>query len=340
VQSKAQLTYNAVSSWLQATDNELEKRTASDVDNRTLAKIRQSAELQEQLQLQNEVAKSLRRARHEAGALTFKRSETTPVFSAEGEVLELRARQQNVASMLIEDFMIASNQATARFLEKHGFPSLRRVVRTPERWGKIVSIAASLGHELPDEPDAKSLEGFLRIRRQTDPAGFADLSLVIIKLLGRGEYLAASPGSDTSGHFALAATSYTHSTAPNRRFPDLVTQRLLKAAFAATPPPYSIEELDQLAVHCTERENAANKVERFVRKCAAAALLLPRIGELFDGIVTGVTSRGTWVRISRPEVEGKVFGATSELDVGDHIQVRLISADPEQGFIDFDLSWL
>jgi exoribonuclease-2 len=316
----------------------LEKGTNSDADNRTLAKIRQSAELQEQLQLQNEVAQSLRRARHEAGALTFKRSEMTPVFSPEGEVLELRARQQNVASMLIEDFMIASNQATARFLDKHGFPSLRRVVRTPERWGKIVSIAALLGHELPDEPDAKSLEGFLRIRRQTDPAGFADLCLVIIKLLGRGEYLAASPGSDTSGHFALAATSYTHSTAPNRRFPDLVTQRLLKAAFSAVTPPYSIAELDQLAVHCTERENAANKVERFVKKCAAAALLLPRIGELFDGIVTGVTSRGTWVRISRPEVEGKVFGATSELDVGDHIQVRLISADPEQGFIDFDLA--
>ena len=252
-------------------------------------------------------------------------------------MLNLEVRRQNRASLLIEDLMIASNEATAKFLDDNNALSLRRVVKTPERWDRIVSLAASLGGHLPVEPDMKGLQQFLDMQRQDNPAHFADISLAVVKLLGRGEYVARSPGDTTPGHFALAANAYSHSTAPNRRFPDLITQRLVKAVLSRTAPSYSKEELDGLAAHCTEREDAANKVERFVKKCAAAVLLRPRIGEVFDGVISGVTDRGSWVRISHPQVEGKIVGHTRRVDVGDRVHVRLESVDAEQGFIDFQL---
>jgi VacB/RNase II family 3'-5' exoribonuclease len=323
VENKAQLTYNGVAAWLEGTSSE--------------SKIEQNSELQDQLRQQDRVAESLRKARHEAGALTFQKSEMNPVVSSEGVVLDLEQRRQNQASLLIEDFMIASNQVVAKFLDDNNSPSLRRVVKTPERWDRIVALAASSGYKLPDDPDVKSLAGFLDLQRQTNPTHFADLSMAVVKLLGRGEYIARSPRDVTPGHFALATTGYSHSTAPNRRFPDLVTQRLVKAALSKAVPPYSKEELQPLAAHCTEREDAANKVERFVKKCAAAVLLAPRIGQVFDGIVAGVNERGAWVRISHPQVEGKITDHGRHVDVGDRVQARLEFVDPERGFIDFEL---
>jgi exoribonuclease-2 len=337
VENKAQLTYNAVASWLEDGAAPASQSNANGVDERTLAKIRQSSDLQEQLRLQNQAAQSLRTARHLAGALTFHTSEMNPVLSPQGTVVDLETRRQNIAGLLIEDFMIASNQATAKFLDAKGLPSLRRVVKTPERWDKIVAVAASLGQHLPDQPDAQSLEQFLQTQRRQNPSGFADVSLAIIKLLGRGEYVARTPGQEDAGHFALAAQAYAHSTAPNRRFPDLITQRLLKAAMNGNTHTYSIEELQALATHCTEREDAAHKVERQVKKCAAAVLLERRIGESFDGIVTGVTDRATWVRLTHPPVEGRIAGDPRHVDVGDRVRVRLVSTDAQRGFIDFAL---
>ena len=332
VENKAQLTYNGVAAWLGDASG-----TASEIGRRTLSKIQQSPELQEQLRLQDRAAETLRKARHEAGALSFHTSEMNPILSTDGVVLDLEVRRQNRASLLIEDLMIASNEVTAKFLDDHDVPSLRRVVKTPERWDRIVSLAASLGSHLPVQPDMKSLQQFLDTQRQDNPAHFADTSLAVVKLLGRGEYMARSPGDMTPGHFALAVNAYSHSTAPNRRFPDLITQRLVKAVLSRTAPPYSKEELNALAAHCTEREDAANKVERFVKKCAAAVLLRTRIGEVFNGVVSGVTDRGSWVRISHPQVEGKIVGRPRRVDVGDRVRVRLDSVDAEQGFIDFEL---
>ena len=338
VQNKAQLTYNAVAEWLDETSEPPSlAKGASEIHLRTLSRIRESQELQEQLRIQDAAAEALRHARHEAGALSFHTSEMKPVLSSEGAVVDLEVRRQNRASLLIEDLMIASNQATAKFLDENGSPSIRRIVKTPERWDRIVMLASSLGYSLPAAADAKSLERVLQAERQANPAQFADLSLAVVKLLGRGEYAAHLPGSAPAGHFALAANAYSHSTAPNRRFPDLITQRLTKAVLSARKSCYSGEELSALAVHCTERENAANKVERFVKKCAAAVLLRTRIGEVFDGIVTGVTDRGTWVRVSHPPVEGKIVERKHTVDVGDHVRVRLASVDPERGFIDFNL---
>ncbi len=317
VQNKAQLTYIAVAAWLDRVE-----APASAVNKTTLAKIAGSPQLQEQLRLQDEIAAALRQARHDAGAL----------------MLEVDERRQNRASHLIEDFMIASNKITARFLDQRGFPSLRRVVKSPERWDRIVALAASFGQTLPPEPDVQSLSRFLETRRRAEPAHFSDLSLAVVKLVGRGEYVAKSAAETAAAHFALAADAYAHSTAPNRRFPDLVTQRLLKAALANLGAPYGEAELSALAAHCTERENAANKVERFVRKCAEAEHLRHRIGNLFRGVVSGVTNRGTWVRISEPQIEGKLYTAGQHLDVGDRVQVRLVAADASRGFIDFELA--
>jgi VacB/RNase II family 3'-5' exoribonuclease len=337
VQNKAQLTYKAVAAWLDSSSSVPLPTTSSEVDQRTFSKIKASQELQEQLRLQDTAAQALRDARHEAGALSFQTTEMRPVLSNEGTVVDLEVRRQNRAGLLIEDLMIASNQATARFLDKKNFPSLRRVVRTPERWDRIVMLAASLGYSLPAQADAKSLERFLQSERRANPSKFGDLSLAVVKLLGRGEYAAHWPGSTTPGHFALAANAYSHSTAPNRRFPDLITQRLIKAVLTGSRAPYEMDELSTLAEHCTEREDAANKVERFVKKCAAATLLRARIGEVFDGIITGVTNRGTWVRISHPHVEGKIVEHHNNVDVGDQVRVRLSSVDAERGFIDFAL---
>jgi exoribonuclease-2 len=260
-----------------------------------------------------------------------------PIMSPEGMVVDLQTKQQNRASLLIEDFMIAANQTTAAFLEQRGFPSIRRVVKIPERWDRIRSLAAALGGNLSEEPDARSLEDFLQLQQRTNPSRFPELSLSVIKLLGRGEYMVKMPGGDAPGHFGLAVENYSHSTAPNRRYSDLLTQRLLKAVFAAKRVPYSEDQLRDLATRCTEKEDDANKVERLVKKCAAAAMLRPRVGQEFDAIVSGVNASGMWVRLLHPPVEGKLVSEAKHLDVGHRVRVRLESVNPERGFIDFEL---
>jgi exoribonuclease-2 len=256
---------------------------------------------------------------------------------------DLAESQHNRATELIEDFMIASNGVVARFLEGRGLSSLRRVVRTPQKWERIVDLAAQYGFHLPDEPDAVALEEWLLREHASDPQRFPDISLSVVKLLGRGEYVVERPGGNSMGHFGLAVQDYAHSTAPNRRFPDLVVQRLVKVALRSqgpdapnpTRPPYTDAELDAIALRCTEREDAANKVERLVRKAAAALLLQSRIGERFDAIVTGASEKGTWVRIRRPLVEGRLERGYEGLEVGDRVRVKLVHTDPARGFIDF-----
>ncbi len=286
------------------------------------------------LRRQDEIAQRLRELRHEHGALELQTIEARPVFDAD-EIRDLEEEERNRAKELIEDLMIAANGVTARFLEAKGFPSLRRVVRTPRRWDRIVEVAAQLGEKLPGQPDAAELAGFLARRRAADPLRFPDLSLTVVKLLGAGEYVVERPGQDAPGHFGLAVKDYTHATAPNRRFPDLITQRLLKAALAGSPPPYGDDELAELATHCTQQEDAANKVERQVAKSAAAMLLGGRTGQTFDGIVTGASAKGTWVRVFRPPVEGRLVHGFEGADVGERVKVRLVHTDVERGFIDF-----
>lgn len=290
--------------------------------------------IHEQVRLHERAAGWLREQRMARGALLLDTGEARggagrAYAEADDDALHDRGRE------LIEDLMLTANSAVASYLEKRDLPSLRRLVRTPWRWPRIVELARAAGERLPAEPDPAALAGFLRHRRQADPAGFADLSLAVVKLLGSGEYMADLPGADAPGHFGLANGDYTHATAPNRRFPDLVTQRVLKAALAGAPCPYSPTEITALAAHCTEREDAAAKVERQVRKAAAALLLEGRIGERFRGVVTGASDKGTWVRIFRPYVEGRVVRGDRGLDVGDRVEVRLVGLDPARGFIDF-----
>ena len=289
----------------------------------------------EQLRVQDEVAQALRTRRQEEGALDLETIEPRAVFDADDAVVDLAVQSKNRARQLIEDFMIAANGVTARFLAGRGIASLRRVVRSPERWGKIVALAAETGHRLPAEPDARALELFLVARRRADPLRFPDLSLVVIKLMGAGEYVVERPGQAPIGHFGLAVRDYTHSTAPNRRYPDLITQRLVKAALAGEPPAYDAGELSSLAEHCTEQEDDADKVERQVRKSAAALLLERRTGDRFDAVVTGASEKGTWVRVFQPPVEGKLVHGWEGLEVGDRLRVKLVSTDVERGFIDF-----
>jgi exoribonuclease-2 len=272
----------------------------------------------------------------EAGALTFQTIELRPELQPDGH-LELKAGARNVATDLIEDFMIAANQASVVFLQTKNFPTLRRVVRTPKNWPRIVELTARYGTRLPKEPDAKSLEDFLAAQRKKDPDHFPDLSLSVIKLLGRGEYVVAMPGAAASGHFALAIEGYSHSTAPNRRYPDVITQRLLKAASAGEKAPYSSEELTLLAQHCTQKEDDANKAERLVHKCMAAAAMAHQVGQLFEGFITGASEKGVWVRLTAPPVEGKIEGAVQGLAVGDRVLVKLIATDPRRGYIDFNV---
>jgi exoribonuclease II len=321
VKNKAKLAYNGVAAWL-------------DGKAPMPARLAEVAGMDRQLRVQDAVAQKLKEKRHEQGALDLESLEPRPVFDGE-DITDLQLDTQNRAKELIEDFMIAANGVTARFLETGGFTALRRVVRSPERWSRIVSVAAEYGEKLPPEPDSAALEGFLVKRRKADPLRFPDLSLVIVKLMGRGEYVVEYPGRAGVGHFGLAVQDYTHSTAPNRRYPDLITQRLLKAAVARQPSPYNPGELEDLAAHCTEKEDDANKVERQVRKSAAALLLEPRVGERFDGVVTGASDKGTWVRIFHPPVEGKVVHGFENLQVGDRVKVKLISTDVERGYIDF-----
>jgi exoribonuclease R len=288
----------------------------------------------EQLRLQDRVAQALRRVRCDRGALTLETLQTHAVFDGDS-LKDLAPDQKNRAQELIEDFMIAANGVTAQYLAAKRLPSLRRVLHTPKRWDRIVALAAELGEQLPQAADAQALNAFLVRRRQADPKRFPDLSLSVIKSLGRGEYALALPDQSVDGHFGLAVSDYTHSTAPNRRFPDLLTQRLLKAAMADTPPSYSAAELAALAAHCTAQEDNAAKVERRVAKSAAALLLERRVGERFDAIVTGASEKGTWVRIDAPPVEGRLTQRFEGLDVGQRVRVRLLHTDVERGFIDF-----
>jgi len=321
VLNRAKLAYNSVAAWLEG-------------QGPPPGRVATVPGIDAQLRLQDGVAQALRTVRHERGALSLETIEPHAVF--DGDVLaDLRLDEKNRAKELIEDLMIAANGVTARFLEARGLPSLRRVLRSPERWERIVQIAARVNETLPEEPDAAALEAFLGKRRRADPATFPDLSLAVVKLMGRGEYVVEHPGGTTPGHFGLAVHDYTHSTAPNRRFPDLVTQRLLKAALSARPSPYSPGDLEDLARHCTEQEDNANKVERQVQKSAAALLLEPRIGERFEGMVTAASEKGTWVRIFRPPVEGKLIDGFEGLDVGEKITVELLETNVERGFIDF-----
>jgi exoribonuclease-2 len=321
VRNRAKLAYDGVSDWL-------EGRGAAPA---ALAAI---PGLEESLRWQDAVAQKLRGLRHERGALDLETIEARAVFAGE-EIRDLEQPLKNRARELIEDLMIATNGVTARFLDDRKLPSLRRVLRSPERWARIADLARELGTELPAEPDAAALEAFLLRRKESDPLRFPDLSLTIVKLMGSGEYALDVPGAAHVGHFGLAVRDYTHSTAPNRRFPDVITQRMLKAALAGGPPPYSLSELGDLALHCTRQEDDATKVERQIRKSAAALLLEGRIGERFQGIVTGASEKGTWVRLLTPPVEGKLQRGWEGMDVGDRLQVRLLSTDVERGFIDF-----
>jgi VacB/RNase II family 3'-5' exoribonuclease len=319
--NRGKLVYGSVAAWL---------------EGRGPAPPRVAAvpELAGQLRLQDQVAQLLRARRLHDGALTLETPDARAVFTGDA-LADLQPVQPTRADALIEDFMIAANSTTVRYLEAKDVPVFRRVVRTPERWDRIVELAAGYGDRLPASPDAAALEAFLVKRRQAEPMRFSDLSLSVIKLLGRGEYVVEVPGQPAPGHFGLAVTAYTHSTAPNRRFPDLLTQRLLKAATAGRPAPYGAPDLESLARHCTDQENNAKRVERQVHKSAAALLLEHRVGERFDGIITGAAEKGTWVRIARPPVEGKVVRGFQGLDVGDPVKVQLVGTDVERGFIDF-----
>ncbi|MGA3123189.1 MAG: RNB domain-containing ribonuclease [Polyangiaceae bacterium] len=290
--------------------------------------------IDEQIRIQDRVAQSMRTRRFQHGALSLQTFQSQAVFAG-NDLADLRPDEPNRAKELIEDLMVAANGVTANFLAHKGFPSLRRVLRSPERWGRIVALAKDLGDDLPTEASGEALAAFLTKRKVAAPDRFADLSLSVVKLLGRGEYVLEWPDGKPAGHFALAVTDYTHSTAPNRRFPDLVTQRLLKAAMAARPVPYTDADLRALAMHCTVQETQAAKVERHVNKSGAALLLASRIGQRFDALVTGASERGTWVRIAHPATEGKVVRGFKGLDVGDRTRVELVSTDVERGFIDF-----
>jgi exoribonuclease-2 len=321
VLSCAKLAYNSVAAWL-------EGRAPAP------AKLAEVPGLDEQLRIQDRVAQALRDVRQARGALRLETTQVKAVFD-DGSLADLLPDDKNRAKQLIEDFMIAANGVTAKYLEERGFPSLRRVLRTPKRWDRIVALVAELGDQLPPEPDAGALDAFLAKCLHNDPARFPDISLSVVKLLGSGEYALDVPGERAEGHFGLAVRDYTHSTAPNRRFPDLITQRLLKAALAGQPSPYTNDELTGLARHCTEQEDNAAKVERQVSKSAAALLLSKRIGARFDAIVTGASPKGTWVRISGPTTEGRVVDGFEGLDVGDRVRVELVRTNIERGFIDF-----
>ncbi len=321
VTNHAKLAYNAVAAWLDGNAPAPEP----------LAAVKG---LEENLRLQDQAAQRLKAIRHVHGALTLETIEAKPVFDGD-QIRALEIEQKNRAKDLIEDFMVAANGVTARFLESKKSPSIRRVVRTPKRWDRIVEIAQEYQFPLPAGPDSKALENFLVKQRAADPVRFPDLSLAVIKLLGSGEYIAEHPQENAPGHFGLAVKDYTHSTAPNRRYTDILTQRLLKAALDGKPPPYSFEELAVLADHCTEEEDVVNKVERQVAKSAAALLLESRIGEQFDSIVTGAADKGTWVRLLELPVEGRLVAGFEGLDVGYKVRVQLVSVDVQRGFVDF-----
>ena len=321
VRNHAKLAYHRLAAWLEGREKVPEAVAALQG-------------LEENLRLQDRAAQKLKNLRHLHGALSLETLDARPVFDGD-QIQKLEVEEKNRAKELIEDFMIAANGVTARYLTAQKFPSIRRVVRTPKRWERIVDLANEQGAKLPGKPDSKALDAFLIREKAADPLRFPDLSLAVIKLLGAGEYMAEFPGREAQGHFGLAVKDYAHSTAPNRRYPDLLTQRLLKAALEGKPVPYQKEELDALAAHCTAAEDAANKVERQVEKSAAALLLEARIGEQFDALVTGASEKGTWVRLLSVPVEGKLVRGFEGMDIGDRLRVQLIETDVERGFIDF-----
>jgi len=321
VVNRAQLAYPSVGAWLQG-------------QAPAPAKIAASPDLQKQLRLQNDIAQQLRAQRAQHGALNLLTIETHPIHLADGQI-DIEAEVKNLATQLIEDFMIAANGVVARSLEAHHLSSIRRVVKTPKRWDRIVELARQMGTQLPAEPDPKPLHDFLCEQQKKDPDHFADLSLGIIKLLGPGEYVLERPGEQAQGHFGLAVQDYTHSTAPNRRYADLVTQRLLKAMMAGARPPYSDEELSSIAAQCTRMEDAERKVSREMQKRIAAVAMSNRIGQAFDAIVTGVNEHGSFVRTLKPHVDGMLVRGQQGLDVGDKLRVTLVRTDPGHGYIDF-----
>ncbi len=322
VRNRAKLAYNSVGAWLAGT-GPLPAPAAA------------VPGMDEQLKLQDRVAQALATQRHEHGALEFSTIEVRATFDGD-RVRDLQPELPNRAKQLIENLMIAANGASSRFLESRRVASIRRVVKTPKHWDRIVALAAETGDRLPAEADSRALQAFLSKRRAADPERFPDLSQNVIKMLGSGEYVVVQPGGESPGHFGLAVKDYTHSTAPNRRYPDLLTQRLVKAALAGHPQPYSAGELQQLAAHCTLQEDNAEKVERQIRKSAAALVVSSRVGEEFDAIVTGASPKGTFVRVFAPPIEGMVVRGQQHLDVGDRLRVRLTRTDVDKGFIDFE----
>lgn len=321
VRNQAQLTYNGVGPWLEGTAE-------------APPKVAASADLAAQLKLQDEAAQILLDERRRMGALNIDRVEAEAVVT-DGQVEGINARQKNRASELIENFMVAANGVMARTLTAAGVSSIRRIVKTPVRWPRIVELAARYGETLPSEPDSAALNAFLEKRKAADPVHYADISLAVVKLMGPGEYVLARAGDSSQGHFALAAHDYTHSTAPNRRFADTVTQRLIKSVIAKTGAPYSDSQLDGIAHNCTLKEDAARKVERKMGKRIAAVALRNRIGETFAAVVTGVTPKGTFVRVLNPPAEGLLIRGEEGVDVGDQLKVKLVSTDPRRGYIDF-----
>jgi len=321
VRNRAQLAYNSVGAWLEG-------------NGPAPAKVSASQELAAQLRLQDKAAQAMEGSRFQHGALDLETIETRPVTLG-GDIIELAGLQKNRATSLIEEFMVAANGVMARTLDAAKVPSVRRVVRTPKRWDRIVELAEGMGATLPAEPDSRALNDFLLAQKQKDPDHFPDLSLAVIKLMGPGEYVLVKPTDPPIGHFGLAVQDYTHSTAPNRRFPDMVAQRILKAVLGRGAHPYSDDDLNAIAQRCTQMEDAARKVEREMSKRIAAVVLHPRIGQNFRAIVTGVNQNGTFVRALDPHVEGMLVHGGHGLDVGDRVTVKLISTDPQRGFIDF-----
>ncbi|HVH86275.1 MAG TPA: RNB domain-containing ribonuclease [Terriglobales bacterium] len=321
VRNKAQLTYSAVGAWLEGKGN-------------SSSKVGASPELQAQIKLQSEAAEKLKKQRFLHGALTIESTELQPIMSGD-QIVGVAEREKNRASELIEELMIAANESIARMLEAKKVASIRRVVKTPERWDRIVQLASQHGGNLPTQPDPKALNDFLIKRKTEDPDHFADVSLTVVKLMGPGEYELERPGDAKTGHFGLAVQDYTHSTAPNRRFPDMVTQRLIKSVLAGTPSPYSDDTLNAIAKNCTERQDAARKVQRDMQKRIAAVALKNSIGQIFDAIVTGNNEHGTFVRIMKPHVEGMLVGGHDGVDVGDRLRVKLVNTDVRRGYIDF-----
>ena len=324
VRNRAKLDYMSLGSWLEGTGP-------------IPTEVNRVEGLAENIKLQDRVAQKMKELRYEHGALNLETIEARPVF--DGDALsEMRVEQKNRAKDLIEDFMIASNGSTARFLTGKNFPSLRRVVRVPKQWDRIVELASEHGFTLPAKADSKSLSEYLKFFKQKDQDHFTDMSLSVLKLLGSGEYILEKPGDSDEGHFGLAVKDYTHSTAPNRRYPDLITQRLLKSAISGKPVPYSMEQLEQIANNCTTKEDDAKKVERQVEKSANAILMESRIGEEFDAIVSGASPKGTWIRLLHPHVEGKLVKGFTGLKVGQKLKARLIHINIDEGFIDFELA--